>query len=91
MRTLLILLIRAYQRCISPLFPPTCRFVPTCSSYALEAVRVHGALRGGLLAAWRILRCHPFCKGGLDPVPPKRQPAESPSHKRHRLAGASNG
>lgn len=71
MRKILIALIRVYQVAISPLFPPSCRFVPTCSAYAVEAITVHGPVRGSLLAAWRILRCHPFSKGGLDPVPPK--------------------
>ncbi|UIJ37689.1 membrane protein insertion efficiency factor YidD [Desulfobaculum bizertense] len=91
MRTILIFLIRAYQRFISPLFPPSCRFVPTCSSYALEALQVHGLFKGSLLAAWRILRCHPFCKGGYDPVPPRRQPGPPVSSKRHHVAGTFNG
>ncbi|WP_459897967.1 membrane protein insertion efficiency factor YidD [Desulfobaculum senezii] len=91
MRNLLILLIRAYQRLISPLFPPTCRFVPTCSSYAIEALRRHGIFKGSLLALWRILRCHPFCKGGYDPVPPKKKQSGPFSLKRHRLAGTSHG
>ena len=67
----LIFLINVYRRVISPLFPPCCRFQPTCSSYAISALRVHGLLKGSLLAVWRILRCHPFTKGGYDPVPPK--------------------
>jgi putative membrane protein insertion efficiency factor len=61
--------IRFYRRAISPLTPPSCRFQPTCSAYALEAVERHGAARGGWLALRRLLRCHPFCKGGYDPVP----------------------
>lgn len=65
----LCVLIRFYQICISPLFPPSCRFYPTCSSYALEAVQQHGPFKGTYLAAKRILRCNPFCKGGYDPVP----------------------
>jgi uncharacterized protein len=64
--------IRVYRRFISPLKPPTCRFYPTCSEYALEAIEVHGALKGTWLAARRIGRCHPFHPGGIDPVPPKR-------------------
>lgn len=68
---LLSLPIRAYQRWISPALGHNCRFLPSCSSYALEALRVHGALKGGLLAAFRILRCNPLCRGGYDPVPPK--------------------
>ncbi|MEE2044091.1 MULTISPECIES: membrane protein insertion efficiency factor YidD [Nocardiopsidaceae] len=68
----LILPIRGYQRFISPLFPPVCRFYPSCSTYAVQALRVHGALYGSWLAIRRIGRCHPFNPGGLDPVPPPR-------------------
>jgi putative membrane protein insertion efficiency factor len=66
---LLIGLVRLYQRFISPLFPPSCRYYPTCSSYMIQAIRVHGAAKGGLMGIARILRCHPFVKGGLDYVP----------------------
>ncbi|WP_411915648.1 membrane protein insertion efficiency factor YidD [Porphyromonas miyakawae] len=66
---LLSLPIRFYQICISPLFPPTCRFTPTCSTYALQALRKHGPLKGSYLAIKRILRCHPWGKSGYDPVP----------------------
>ena len=70
MKKLLLSLIRFYRRSISPLFPPSCRFVPTCSQYALEASEKYGAARGGWLALKRFLRCHPFHKGGwYDPVP----------------------
>ena len=62
-------LITLYQRLLSPLFPPSCRFVPTCSQYAKEAILRHGIARGSYLAARRILRCHPFNPGGYDPVP----------------------
>ena len=62
-------LIRGYRRWISPALPPACRFTPTCSQYALEAVTRHGARRGAWLAARRLLRCHPFHPGGHDPVP----------------------
>ena len=62
-------LIHFYRACISPLFPACCRFTPTCSQYALEAVQKYGALKGGYLALRRILRCHPLHKGGYDPVP----------------------
>ena len=61
--------IRFYQKYISPLFPPRCIYTPTCSEYALQAVRKYGFLRGSYLAAKRILRCHPFHEGGYDPVP----------------------
>ena len=57
-----------YKRWISPLLPPACRFVPSCSEYAAEAVEHHGALRGGAMAVWRLARCHPLAKGGYDPV-----------------------
>lgn len=73
MKRLLIKIVRWYQRCLSPLKPPCCRFYPTCSHYAVEAIETHGALKGTALAIWRILRCNPLCKGGYDPVPlPKR-------------------
>ena len=62
-------LIRFYRRFISPMFPPSCRFMPTCSEYAMEAVQKYGALKGGYLAVRRILKCHPFHPGGYDPVP----------------------
>ena len=61
--------IRLYKRFLSPLLPPSCRFTPSCSRYTVEAIQKHGALRGTLLGAWRILRCNPFGKGGYDPVP----------------------
>ena len=66
---LLILLLNGYRRFVSPLLAPRCRFYPSCSAYALEAVQLHGALRGSWLAARRLSRCHPFHAGGLDPVP----------------------
>lgn len=72
---LLMLLLTGYRNLISPLLAPRCRFYPSCSAYALEAVQVHGALRGSWLAARRLSRCHPFHAGGLDPVPaPGRTP-----------------
>ncbi|MGW8286901.1 MAG: membrane protein insertion efficiency factor YidD [Desulfobulbales bacterium] len=63
-----LFMIRGYQILISPLFPPVCRFTPSCSQYAIDAIKCHGAFRGSLMAAWRILRCHPFSDGGYDPV-----------------------
>ena len=69
MSRILIVLIRFYQLCVSPWLAPRCRFMPTCSSYAIEAVRKHGALRGTRLAAKRIARCHPLGGSGYDPVP----------------------
>ncbi|PIG91462.1 membrane protein insertion efficiency factor YidD [Gloeocapsopsis sp. IPPAS B-1203] len=69
MKRLILFLIRGYRILISPLFPPTCRFHPTCSQYAMEAVERFGAWRGGILAVRRVLRCHPWHPGGYDPVP----------------------
>ena len=66
---ILCLIIRFYQICISPLFPGKCRFTPTCSHYALQAIKKHGPFKGVFLAVKRILRCNPYCEGGYDPVP----------------------
>jgi putative membrane protein insertion efficiency factor len=71
MKHIALLLIRFYQRCISPLFPAKCRFYPTCSAYAFTAIERFGFFRGGWLALRRILKCHPFHPGGVDPVPEK--------------------
>ena len=68
---LIIALIRFYQLCISPMLGPHCRFTPTCSQYALEAIKTHGAFKGIILTAKRIAKCHPFHHGGHDPVPQK--------------------
>lgn len=65
----LALLVRLYQRLVSPLLPRSCRFYPSCSAYAVTALERHGALRGSYLTARRLLRCHPFHPGGIDPVP----------------------
>ena len=69
MKRVLVLMVRGYQIGISPLLPPSCRYYPTCSAYAVEALEKHGAAKGGWLAVRRILRCHPFHAGGYDPVP----------------------
>ena len=79
-RLLVVLLtapIRAYQLVVSPLLGPRCRFYPSCSSYAIEAVRTRGPARGTALALWRLLRCHPWNPGGIDPVPPPRPAARA--------------
>jgi uncharacterized protein len=62
-------LIWVYQKTISPLLPPSCRYYPSCSAYAMGSIRAHGALKGAALAAWRLLRCNPWSPGGVDPVP----------------------
>lgn len=74
-RLLLVLIapIRAYQYIHPAFFRGTCRFYPTCSHYAIESLETHGAIKGFYLAVFRILRCHPFCKGGYDPVPPRKE------------------
>ena len=69
MAWLALRLIRFYQRFVSPALPPACRFVPSCSEYGYEAIAKYGIIKGGGLAAWRILRCNPFGRGGYDPVP----------------------
>lgn len=74
----MLILIRSYQRAISPLLPPACRYAPTCSQYALEAIEGHGALRGAWLAAKRLSRCHPGRAGGYDPVPGLEARSDAP-------------
>jgi putative membrane protein insertion efficiency factor len=83
LRKLVVLPIRFYRRFLSPLLPASCRFSPTCSTYAQDAIETHGLLRGGWLAGRRILRCHPFGGGGYDPVPPPEgEPTDPPqSHE----------
>lgn len=76
MKTILVFFIRCYQRLLSPLLPPVCKYEPTCSAYAIEAIRKKGIVRGCLMAAWRILRCNPFSKGGYDPVDPPQDSSE---------------
>ena len=70
---LCLILLTAYRKYISPCFPPCCRFEPSCSAYAMEAIMVHGVFKGLALTLWRLMRCQPFCKGGYDPVPPPRK------------------
>ncbi|MBR5135311.1 MAG: membrane protein insertion efficiency factor YidD [Clostridia bacterium] len=79
MKRIMIGMIRFYQRHISTLTPPACRFSPTCSQYAIEALERFGIVKGSALAAWRILRCHPWGGHGYDPVPEKKN-----TNKRHR-------
>ena len=78
--------LRCYKRFISPMLPHACRFVPTCSEYAMEAIERHGVIRGSLLAAGRLLRCHPFARSGYDPVPGDRARAAR-VHLHSRLNG----
>lgn len=70
MNKLLILIVRGYQKFISPLFPSSCRYHPTCSSYMIDAIKMHGAFKGVIMGIARIFRCNPFVKGGIDYVPP---------------------
>lgn len=72
MRKIIIGLIRFYQLFISPMLAPSCRFYPSCSQYAIEAVKIHGIFKGSFLAVRRVLRCHPGCEGGCDPVPEEK-------------------
>ena len=91
MKFLALWFLRVYKHWVSPAFPPSCRYVPTCSEYAMEAVERYGALRGGAMAAWRVLRCHPFVKGGYDPVVkgPQWSPCCSPlAHETAELRSA---
>jgi putative membrane protein insertion efficiency factor len=81
-KTILLWVLRAYKWALSPLFPPSCRYVPTCSEYAMEAIERHGVLRGSALAAWRLLRCQPFGREGFDPVPLERSCAAPDSRGR---------
>jgi putative membrane protein insertion efficiency factor len=85
----LMLLLTGYRTFISPLLGPRCRFYPSCSAYALEAVQVHGALRGSWLAARRLSRCHPFHAGGLDPVPARAAKPRPDTAGSARTAGES--
>ena len=73
MKKILIGMIKWYRKHISSRTAPCCRFTPTCSAYAIKAIEIHGALKGTLLAMWRVLRCNPLCRGGYDPVPEKKE------------------
>lgn len=90
MKRLLLAPIRGYQRWISPARPRRCRYEPTCSAYAVEAIERYGAFRGGLMAAWRLLRCNPFSHGGFDPVPDRFRVRANHVHPadHHREANA---
>ncbi|MCS0584924.1 membrane protein insertion efficiency factor YidD [Massilia pinisoli] len=79
MNRLLVWLLRGYQLLVSPMLGQNCRFYPSCSSYAIEAVQVHGAARGSWLTLRRVCRCHPWNEGGVDPVPPRVDPHSSPT------------
>lgn len=75
MKRILLALIRFYRENISPAYPPSCRFIPSCSAYAMKAIEIHGVFKGSAMAVWRVLRCHPFHKEKsfiYDPVPPKK-------------------
>lgn len=85
MRRVLQVLVLFYRKFISPLKPPSCRFHPTCSAYALEALEKHGAWKGSVLTAKRIVKCHPFHPGGFDPVPPA-----APRKRRSRVRGGGS-
>ncbi len=76
-------LLIGYKRWVSPALPPACRYVPSCSEYAIEALEVHGWLRGSVLSLWRLLRCNPFARGGYDPVPAAR------AHCHHAISNAA--
>ena len=76
MSKIFVAFVRVYQYTISPLLGPRCRYYPSCSNYAVEALREHGAVRGLGLAMWRLLRCNPFSNGGYDPVPPRHKRCE---------------
>lgn len=82
-RKIMIAPVRFYKKFISPLFPPSCRFHPTCSQYMIDAINVHGAFKGVLMGIARILRCNPLCKGGIDYVPLKFSLKRNPDEEYH--------
>ena len=81
MKKLFMALIRFYQKRISPLFPPRCRYYPTCSQYAVDAIEIHGVIKGGILAFLRLMRCNPLFPGWYDPVKPKKKKSASEDRK----------
>lgn len=92
MRKILILIIRVYQYLLSPLLGPSCRFYPSCSCYAQEALERHGVIKGSWLALRRLLRCHPWHPGGVDPVPGQDDPNNThPQKHNHKCAIKNNG
>lgn len=92
MRKILILIIRAYQYLLSPLMGPSCRFYPSCSCYAQQALENHGVVKGSWLALRRLLRCHPWHPGGVDPVPERTDLNNTPSQNHnHKCAVKNNG
>ncbi|MDT8385226.1 MAG: membrane protein insertion efficiency factor YidD [Gammaproteobacteria bacterium] len=90
MRKILILIIRAYQYLLSPLLGPSCRFYPSCSCYAQEALQQHGVIKGGWLALRRLLRCHPWHPGGIDLVPGQDAPGGTHSQQHHHKCAVKN-
>ena len=89
LRYLLIGFLRAYRLLISPLYGQVCRYYPSCSAYALDAVREHGSVRGSWLAARRLTRCHPWAAGGYDPVPARKTPSERSTQRSRVHAGST--
>lgn len=83
MKRIVLALLHGYKWALSPLLPAACRYVPSCSEYAMEAVERYGVLPGGIRAAWRVLRCHPFARGGYDPVLTERAGVHEVSCGRH--------
>ena len=90
-RSVALLPVHAYRRLISPFIAPRCRYYPTCSSYALEAIRTYGVFRGGVLAAWRVMRCNPFSDGGVDHVCDQRLFAHRDDGHEHTHDAAHHG
>jgi uncharacterized protein len=84
-RKLVLLLLRGYKWGISPMLRPACRYIPTCSEYAMEAVERYGVMYGGMKAVWRLLRCHPFAKGGFDPVAKRARGPETITAEAHEF------